>query len=174
MNADDRSRFAKAMLLLGETFDTTVSELRAEAYFHALADIDWPRMELAVREAIASLKFFPKPVELRELAVGRVEDDAEEAWGMVISEARRTGSYGEPELPEAVQRTIRSVFGDWRAFCSCEVRGPEGIGWRKQFVQAYEVYARREQQQLRALSHGESVQALQMIRDRASRKALTD
>lgn len=163
MTEHDRPNFARGLLWLGEAFNEAVSEIRCAAYFDALRDLSWAQLSPAVRQAVAVLRFFPKPIDLRELAMGRVEDDADVAWGLVVAEARRTGAYAVPQLPEPLLLTIRAVFGDWPSFCACEIRGPEGIGWRKQFLQTFGIYARRERDAARALTHGESVDALRRL-----------
>lgn len=166
MTPSDHKKFGIALLALGEAFDAPVTETRVDAYFAALSDIDWPSLEVAMQQALKALRWFPKPVELRELAIGVPADDAEHAWGLLLDEARRVGSYGTPNLPAVVMDAVRAVWGSWQRFCLIEVVGPEGIGNRKQFVSAYATYARKAVQGARALTHAESVAALASVRAR--------
>jgi hypothetical protein len=159
----DRSRFAELMYALSETFDTKVSALRVQLYFDALVDLPIAAVERAARLAVGTLRFFPKPTELRELVQGNVEDEAGIAWAAFQREVSRVGYMREPDLPAATMDAIRLVFGDWRRACASlpspdSDRAPELMGWRKQFVAAYSDTKRREA--AGALTEGEAKNAL--------------
>jgi hypothetical protein len=146
----DRSRFAELMYALSETFDTKVSALRVQLYFDALVDLPIAAVERAARLAVGTLRFFPKPTELRELVQGNVEDEAGIAWAAFQREVSRVGYMREPDLPAATMDAIRLVFGDWRRACASlpspdSDRAPELMGWRKQFIAAYGNVRRREE-----------------------------
>lgn len=66
MTDRDRLRLAKVLAILAEAFGESVSELRAEAYFLALADLPIEAIEGVSCEALNS-EFFPRPRALREL-----------------------------------------------------------------------------------------------------------
>jgi hypothetical protein len=94
-------------------------------------------------------RFFPKPVDLRELVEGNVEDQAAVAWQHVLREIRRVGWMGTPTWPdEATKRAALGLFGGgWRALCENLPSGrdetaPALLGFRKQFVASYGAAAR--------------------------------
>lgn len=145
MTGDDRGRFARALAVLGETFNEPISEIRTEAYWRALEDVSIDAYEAACMEALRTKTFFPKPAELRELLDGSLEDQAELAWSDLCSEVRRVGSWGTPTLEVATINAMRALFGSWLRCCELlPAGGPELLGWRKQFLSLYSVTSRRE------------------------------
>lgn len=138
MTPADRPRLSRALLVLSETFNEPISEVRAEAYFVALADIDIDVIELAVRHALRSCAFFPKPVELRNLVSGSLEDRAELAWAEVLKEVRRVGWCGKPVLTAEAEAAVNAIWGGWVPLCEqLPADGPELIGWAKRFKATY-------------------------------------
>jgi hypothetical protein len=143
MTAEDRVAFAEAMYLLGETFNEPVSDIRTEAYFDALCDRTLADVNIAVRAALRSCKFFPKPVELRELIDGSTADNAEVSWGAVLREVRRVGYYGVPNIDARQMRAVRELWGSWQRLCeTLPGEGPELLGWAKQFKAVYQATER--------------------------------
>ena len=98
-----------------------------------------PQVTAAVRLAMRTCRFFPKPVELRELMTGRADERADLAWGELLREVRRVGYLGTPMFTDAsMLPTIHTVFGGWRHLCeTLPAGGPELVGWIKQFKSAY-------------------------------------
>jgi hypothetical protein len=135
----DRPAFAEALHVLAETFNEPVSDVRAEAYFHALADMSFPGVKYAVLRALRTCKFFPRPVELRELVTGDPDARADAAWAALVREVQRVGYLGTPAFDDArVLDAIRDVWGSWSRLCkTLPAEGPELVGWMKQFKSAY-------------------------------------
>lgn len=153
MNNPDREEFAKALYLVGETFNEPVSDLRVEAYFNALVDLPLEMVTVGCAMATRSLRFFPKPVELRELIEGDREEAATRAWGAVLGEVRRVGYIGVPNLDDRALQAVRELFGSWQRMCErLPAEGPELLGWIKQFKQVYGSVERKDQ---RALTMGD-------------------
>jgi len=152
MRDGDRLAFAKGLYALGEAFNEPVSELRAEAYFDALADLPVRAVLDAMRTAIRDGRFFPRPVEIREYVEGRPEDRAELAWTALLRLVRRYGWPGidgkgkAPNFPdEATRGAALELYGGWSALCArLPSEGPEFLGAAKQFKAAYLAYSRRE------------------------------
>lgn len=163
MNEQDRPAFARLMYALGDTFNEPVTDIRAEAYFDGLSDLPTEDVMAAGRRAIAECRFFPRPVELREMVTGSDDDQAEDAWNTMRQLIRRYGYLGTdgrgaaPKFPdEATKRAALELYGGWVALCSslpCD--GPEFLGARKAFIASYKAYANRERRNDRALpAHG--------------------
>jgi len=135
----DALAFGKLMHALGQTFNEPVSEVRVEAYFDALRDLSIETVRQAVRQAIGSCRFFPRPVELRDLVLGTAADNADAAWGEVLREIRRVGYVGTPTFSDArVDRAVKETWGGWSRLCqTLPAEGPELIGWMKQFKSTY-------------------------------------
>jgi hypothetical protein len=174
------------MVGLGETFNEPVSDARMEIYFAALADLDIETVRAAANAHGRGSRFFPKPVEIRELVAGNVEDRAEVAWNAVVNLVRRVGYPGAdgrgkaPEFPDdATRRAALELFGGWVALCE-QLPGagsPAFIGTAKQFRALYGAYARREAalppgERGRELSHGESVAALRLVKTELEKRGL--
>lgn len=146
MTGLDAATFAEAMHALGETFNEPVSPIRTEAYFDALSDLSIEQVNAAVRLALRSCKFFPKPVELRELIGGAPDANADAAWGEVQREIGRVGYLGTPKFSDPrTALTVREVWGGWRRLCeTLPAEGPELVGWVKQFKSTWQSQDRRD------------------------------
>ncbi len=131
-------KFAEALLVLGETFNEPVSDVRIEAYADALADLDAMDVLHAMKECVRECSFFPRPAEIRERVTGKSEDRAELAWASVLEQVRRVGYTGWPSLPEPTMDAITACWGSWVRLCeTLPAEGPELLGWRKAFAAAY-------------------------------------
>ena len=138
MTESDKPRLARVLAVLAETFNETVSEVRAEGYLMGLVDLSIEQVESAAKAALKSSKFFPRPAELRELAVGSVEDHAELAWSKLLNEVSRVGSYGTPKLPDECHDVMVRLWGTWGHLCqTLPSEGPELLGWAKRFKSLY-------------------------------------
>ena len=153
MTEQDRPALAHALMLMGDTFNEPVGELRAEGYFDALRDLEIGDVLTACREAIRTARFFPRPVELRDTIEGHTEDRAEMAWILVQREVRRVGYTGVPEFPDtATERAALELYGGWDRLCAClPASGPELLGVAKQFKSTFGAYARRDQREVAGL-----------------------
>ena len=146
MTNQDRAAFGRMLYALGDTFNEPVTDLRVEAYFDALRDLSIGDVLTAGRLAIREARFFPRPVEIRELIAGKVEDRAELAWAAVQREVRRVGYTGTPTWPDdATRRAAMELYGGWDRLCAClPASGPELLGVAKQFKATFAAYAHRD------------------------------
>jgi hypothetical protein len=160
MREQDRGPFAELMLGLGETYGESVSDARMEIYFAALADLELADVRAAATAHVQSVKFFPRPAEIREAIAGSTDDRAALAWNAVLQLVRRVGYPGTdgrgaaPAFPDpAAERAALELFGGWRALCErLPGEGPELLGIAKNFKAAYAAYVRRDQRALDALA----------------------
>lgn len=111
MTDADRPKFAELLAFLAVVFTEQVPRERAEAYFVLLADLPIEAVMRAVELAGRDRTWFPKPVELRELAsFGRVrlleERQRDEAMAAAIqqNEAIMAQRRREQQEPAAVAR----------------------------------------------------------------------
>lgn len=145
MTNEDRPRLARILSVLGDTFAEPITDQRAEGYYIGLQDLTIGQIEFAAREALRLSKFFPRPAELRALAMGTSDDAAELAWLAVRNEVRRIGLYGAPDLSSDVLNAIDATWGSWRDLCATlPNEGPELLGWAKRFKTTYEALANRQ------------------------------
>jgi hypothetical protein len=113
MTAADRPAFAQLLALLGETFREPISEARVAGYWLACEDVPLPALQAAVREALRTCKFFPRPAELRERA-GYVPVGP--AW---VNHALSEAISGKP-VPDFVRLFVARLGG----LRGCEDRLP--------------------------------------------------
>ena len=119
---------------MAEIFGEAMTEARLKGYVANLADLELEQLRTAFVRAARELKFFPKVVELRELAgVGVAElEDAEtrRAWDELIKFVRKYvsndpyGTYGPqfgwhpsdyPKLSDRMLDTVRRT-GGWSVY----------------------------------------------------------
>ena len=150
MTEADREALAEALHVLGEMFNERVSTIRAEGYFDALRDYAIEDVNRAVLMALRTCRFFPRPVELRELLCGDPNANTDAAWSTVVREVRRVGYLGTPCFDGArVMRAITDTWGSWQRLCeTLPGEGPELLGWVKQFKSAFQSVDRRANQEL--------------------------
>ena len=67
MRPTDKRAFAEEMARLSEAFAEECSVLRVQAYFEALADYSLLSVVDAMRRAVKSCRFFPRPAAIRDL-----------------------------------------------------------------------------------------------------------
>lgn len=168
MTNADREAFGRMMFALGDTFNEPVTDIRIEAYFDALSSFPIAEVLTAGRLAIAECRYFPRPVELREMVVGTDDDQAEEAWNEMRRLIRRYGYLGTdgkgacPEFSsDAVRAAALELYGGWVGLCSslpCD--GPEYLGARKAFIANYKAAAGQDRRDRVALPPLSEVKAL--------------
>ena len=153
MTSRDLAPFLELMAGLGELYGEPVSTLRAEMYFRTLEDLAIGDIRRAATTHAKASKFFPKPAELRESAVGSVEDRAELAWMSVLDLVRRKGSYNEPSAADwaddQTRRSAMELYGGWTRLCECLPGDGVGLATAaKQFKATFGAYARRDEREL--------------------------
>jgi hypothetical protein len=126
MTDADREGFARVLALLSEAFSEEVSTTRAEAYFVALRDLELAQLQSMIERALRECKFFPRPVELREL-IGDGTPDAGAMYAALIQAKRKAGwEHGVPSGGELLRLAIDRV-GGWR---TCWMVSDEEL-WRR-------------------------------------------
>lgn len=138
MTPQDAPLFLARLNILAELFDAKFSEAKQQLYFEALSDLDLEDLQRAIQDAARQCKFMPKPVELRELAVGREEDHAEEAWFEFKADIRRIGQYQAWDTPDtSAKQAVSEVFGGFSRACAAELTPEMWQARKKEFIRAY-------------------------------------
>lgn len=143
MDAGDSSEFAQRLVGLGEVFDASLSPVKQALYFEALADLPLEDVVRALNQAMKACTFFPKPAELRDFAVGNVEDQAAQAWANLKRHAREIGAYRTWEVDTIFVLSVRDTFGSWPAYCAAELSPEMWASKRKEFLGNYQRHAKR-------------------------------
>jgi hypothetical protein len=123
-----------------------------------LADVPPEVLKAAAFQHIAANKWWPSVAELRELARQLTRPDrlsGIEAWGLVVAEIERTGSWGRPEFDDPnITKAVRTI--GWSTICL----GEHEASNRARFIECYEILTKREDwtasllPQVRALVEG--------------------
>lgn len=144
MTQDDFADFSKGLVAVADVFDAELPESKLLMYFRALSDLRAADVLRALEQSIRELRFFPKPSELRDFALGDVEADIEEAWLTWKHFARKVGAYADVEWHDPVLlETIMAVFGSWPAACRADFSDEMWAAKRKEFGRVYHALARR-------------------------------
>lgn len=115
-----KSRFFKDLGGLAITLGELVSKERLQAYFDALTDEHEPEAILeAIRKAVKTCKFFPKPAELIELMTGGKGGgkDPAVAWQEVLKAIEEIGPYGNVEFSDGAIGAAVMGLGGWPSLC---------------------------------------------------------
>lgn len=147
MDTGDNSLFRQRLIGLAEVFDVKLSPQRVALYFEALRDLPLEAVVQALNAAVRTLKWFPKPADIRALALGDVEDRAESAW-MVFRQAMKVaGAYASLSIQDAaLGECILALFGSWPAACAQELSPEMWAAKRKEFGRVYRVCTQRQLQ----------------------------
>jgi hypothetical protein len=166
--------FVQVLFALGEIFNEPVSTIRGEMFLRLVEDWPFEAIKRAATQHGRTATFFPKPGELRALAVGNVDDAAEQAWMALLGEVRRVGHWGTPTWPnDATQRTVEGMFGSWQGCCQhLPADGPELLGVRKQFLAAFGATWRQQEQAQLGPSREEAKTLLTGLQERAAPRAI--
>ncbi len=137
MTAQEIQPFIEKLTVVGELFDAKLSEAKLTLYFDALQDLPlWVVLD-GLDAAVRQCKFMPKPVEIRQLAVGTPEDEAEEAWVRFKDMMRTVGAYRTPRFDAVVALAIADTFGTWPAACAADLSPEMWASKRKEFLRAF-------------------------------------
>lgn len=118
-----------------------ISDGGMELYARAVADLPLAALERAIDLASQRCKFFPTPVELRELAgEPRPGDAAILAWEMARSAISSVGAYRSVAFDDPLIHAAIRMLGGWDVLC--QMTSDDAVFRRKDFIAAYETCAR--------------------------------
>lgn len=140
MTTDENGEFSRRLAALAEVFDVKLSAARVALYFESLRDLPLEVVVVAMNQALKGCKFFPRPIELREFAVGNSEDAAEKAWLSFRAALGRLGYMASVAIHDAaLAETITAMFGTWAAACASDFSPEMWASKRKEFGRIYGV-----------------------------------
>lgn len=157
MNTSDFMDFAKTINGLAAIHGKPMDEGLIDGYWMALEDLSKQDFFEAAKKAAKTLKWFPKPSELRELVLDtKPADAAKLAWPEVMQLAKRSsGEHSDPIAAEAIR-----LMGGGRRLGQATEQDLE-IWGKKEFCQLYETVSTKTAQdfpdvrQIEAESHAE-------------------
>jgi hypothetical protein len=105
-STDEREAFLRNLSVLAETLGETVTTGRLVGYAVALEDVPAECIQIGLERAMRECKFFPKPVELRELGEQSPKwKRAQEARRQAIQECHQK-ALGPGLTDEQIQANI--------------------------------------------------------------------
>jgi hypothetical protein len=144
MTNQDLPKFASSLTALAVVFDKPITPQFTEIYFRILERFSIEEVERGISTACATLKFFPKPVELVDCISGgqvALEDRAQVEATRVLTAIKRVGTYDSVAFDDPVtQAVISQHFGGWHRFA--EMREDEEKWFIKDFARAYQSFTR--------------------------------
>jgi hypothetical protein len=167
VDKSNEKEFVKILTIAAEVFGKEMSQGLIKVYFETLKDISFEQVSQALSSTVKTLKWFPKPSEIRELALQGKKILADEAWAEVLmlkDSCCGTGLepvYSSPMIEQAA-RSVGGLNGIWMA-------GVDQESYiRHAFVQAYNGLAEREHKDLMigAPSREEAKQILNKIQEK--------
>lgn len=146
MQTQDKKRFASAFGVLCTVFDRESSSLLVKAYFAILKSHKIETVENAITRAMATCKYFPKPVELIEFISGGsqgLEDYALVEAGNVIAAVKQVGAHASVKFEDqTTAAVIQQGFGGWVQLCS-GMTGDQEKWFIRDFARMYQSYSRQ-------------------------------
>jgi hypothetical protein len=144
MTGNQAETFGRRLTVVAEVFDKRLSAAQTALYFEALRDLPWAVVVHALRVSVQTCKFFPRPAELREFAIGDVEDAIERAWVALRQAGGRLGAYASVIVQDAaLAETVLALFGSWAAACQAEFSPEMWAAKRKEFGRVYRLMMQR-------------------------------
>jgi len=144
MDTNNKKEFAILMTSTGEMYNKKISTDLMKLYFNVLNKFSIEEVKSGFSDHILDPKqgtFFPKPADIaRHIDSNQpsVENKAELAWGVVIGEISRVGSYGNLEMDDKQALAAVRALGGWKNLCS---KTNEQLVWmKKEFVSTYSTY----------------------------------
>ena len=134
----------KAVSVLAASFGREATELTYEAYRLGLADLTDEQVNAACGRAVRECEFMPPPAVLRKLAGCQSQADLPALAWQDFMRATTLGPYRHVDFADrAINATVRNLGGWVQMFD--RLTDAESEKWlRKEFLDAYEVLARRE------------------------------
>ena len=114
MNKQDGAKFATLIRSLAAAFDKDPSPALIMGYEMGLKDLPIEAIDAACVRAIGSLKWMPRPADLRELT-GEIssKDRAALAFPELMKAISSVGSYKSPDFHDPVMIATVRPMGGW-------------------------------------------------------------
>ena len=122
----DKEMFKNYMTLMGEIYNKDLSPTLMTLYWDVMKAYSDKEAEEIFKKASTELKFFPKPVELKEMRGPYKElefDQAALAWTEVDNAARTIGNYQSVQFSDPVIHSVIQAMGGWHELCQCSNEG---------------------------------------------------
>lgn len=136
--------FTQGITLVQKCFDLVRDPDTWAIWRKALADISDEDFAAAVMHIVRTREYLPANINLAAVireTVEKSDTSAEEAWGDVLREVARTGSWGIPEFTDESTKNTVNIIG-WKEICLTEQKNMGTI--RAHFYRTYNAVRQRQ------------------------------
>ena len=148
----DRNRLLKTLAGCYAYYEKELSEVSVGVWLADLAGFEPDAIEAAFvrhRRDPERGQWLPKVADILRHLQASTAEKRQDAWGHVLSEARRVGNYGSPRLSAEQQSAVDAV-GGWRAICHCDEKE---LGFmQRRFMDAFDAFDARSEREALALA----------------------
>lgn len=153
MQQNDFKKFAYCMKALREEFtpNDEVSDLKMEINFKALMDLPIEAIEKATWQIINTRKTasFPKVAEIREAALGSLDDKAMLAYDAFTKGKAQTGAYDSVCFVDKIIHAVVMAMGGWSGENGvCMITEDEWKFKRREFIDLYKAISRNPEREI--------------------------
>jgi len=144
----DRHHLLKTLAGVYAYYDRELSEVTAAVWIADLEGYEPAAIDAAFvrhRRDPERGQWMPKTADILRHLQGDAQEKRQTAWAGVLSEARRVGNYGSPNLT-AEQQSAVDACGGWRAICHCDEKE---LGFmQRRFMEAFDAFDARSERAL--------------------------
>lgn len=134
----NRLEFSKALLMLGEIFNTEVNKLKIDIYYEILKDYSDEEIKKALNIVMRTCRFFPKPAEIIEIVEGKKDERLALIWERVKEVIRNYGAYESIAFEDRIVNQTIEALGGWVSLCSTPVGE---MKWKqREFERLYRIF----------------------------------
>lgn len=138
MNDSDKDHFLKTLAEMREVFGgSPLTALAQRGYWIALRGLSVEAFTSAAERVLSSLKFFPRPVELLELASGSRDQHCERAWFELLDALDAYSSHDEILIGDPVLAATIKSMGGLREIANMRTSDMHSFG-RRRFDSTYQ------------------------------------
>ena len=145
MQKHEEEEFKTVLLGLGEYYEKVITEALTKIYWYDLKPLNIDQFKFAASQHRLNPdngQFFPKSADIKKIFTGNtkqqeqlLDDQAQMQWLVVLSEIRKTGSYGSLKLEDQQTMAIIKAIGGWIFICAQTETQLVWLG--KRFVDSY-------------------------------------
>lgn len=150
MISEEQDEFKEVLIGLGEYYNKEITEALTKIYWYDLKPLTIDQFKLAASQHRLNPdngQFFPKSADIVKIFTGNskqqeqlLDDTAQMQWLVVLSEIRKTGSYGALKLEDQQAMAAVKSLGGWQFICSKTEK--ELVWLNKEFVANYKNFER--------------------------------
>jgi len=150
MQKHEEDEFKEVMIGLGEYYTKEITDALTKIYWYDLKPLTIDQFKFAASQHRLNPdngQFFPKSADIVKIFTGNskqqeqvLDDTAQMQWLVILSEIRKTGSWGNLKIEDQQAMAAVKSLGGWKFICS---QTQAQLVWlNKEFVAAYKNFER--------------------------------